>query len=124
MKNISRKTASVIVIVVIIVSYIAIQLPRATGKPEITILSPAENPAKASFREFTIAGSVKSASELYINGEVLRPGEGGTWKKNVILQSGLNSFEITAKKFLGGETKIIQQVVYLPTGATSTIPSD
>ena len=110
--NISRKTIGVIVIVIVIVAYLVIQLPRALGKPEITIVFPGENPAMVAAREITLLGSARGASELKINGEFVPLAAGALWEKTVLLQSGLNSFEISAAKFLGGKTRITQQIIY------------
>lgn len=113
-RNISRKTLGIIVTVIVIAVYLYIQLPRALGKPEIKIIFPQENPALVSVQELTLAGSAKGASEVSINGELVPLSAGELWEKTVLLQSGLNSFEIVASKFLGGETRIIQQVIYQP----------
>lgn len=119
-RNISRKTVGVVIGIIVIAVYLAIQLPRVLGKPEITMMFPQENPANISAQEITLLGSAKGANELKINGELVPLSAGALWEKTVFLQSGLNSFEIAAKKFLGGETRVIQQVIYQQT--TSATP--
>ena len=108
-------------IVLVAIIYLAAQLPRILGKPEITISFPQENPATVSAQEIILMGTARNASELYINGELVSLGEEGEWAKVVLLQSELNSFEIKAKKFLGREAVVVQRVLYQPS-ATSTAP--
>lgn len=102
--------------ILVAIIYLVIQLPRILGRPEITITFPQENPAIASFQELNILGTVENASELKINGESIQIEENGLWQKKVLLQSGPNPFEITAKKFLGRETKIELKIIYQPVG--------
>ncbi|MEK9180028.1 MAG: helix-turn-helix domain-containing protein [Patescibacteria group bacterium] len=106
-----------------IIIYLAIQLPGILGKPSITINFPQENPATVFTQELTLMGTVENASELRIEGEVVPIGEDGAWSKTVLLASspGPVPFKITAKKFLGSETSIIQQIIYQP-APTSTRP--
>ena len=43
------------------------------------------------------------------------------WVKNVLLFSGnQNTFRITAKKFLGSETNLIEQIIYNNTNTATT----
>lgn len=100
--------------------YFFAQMPRLLGAPEIRITSPAENPAISELQDVVISGTAKNASELKINGEKIALTNGAAWEKNVLLQRGLNSFEISASKFLGGEIKIVQQIIYRPANVTGT----
>ena len=102
------------VVVIVVVLYLVFQLPRALGKPEITMIFPEANPAIVAVGELTLMGSAKGASELYVNNELVPLSAGALWEKTALLEPGLNAFEVVAKKFLGGETSIIQQVVYQP----------
>jgi len=38
--------------------------------------------------------------------------ENNNFSKSVLLQGGINSFEIKAKKFLGRETSVTRQIIY------------
>lgn len=95
-----------------IIFYFIFQATRIFGKPIIAVTYPAQNLATVSTPEITVAGTLQNGSELYLNGEFVQIGKDGAWQKNVLLGPGLNSFEITAKKFLGGETKIVEQILY------------
>lgn len=115
----------------VILIYILSQLPRITGKPEIAITSPGQNPAIVSQNGINLAGYLKNGGSLYINGEETSIDKNGGWSKTVLLQTGINTLQVTAKKFLGGETNIMEQIIYeppldvsrnKPPAATSTIP--
>lgn len=116
---------------VIVLIYLAFQAPRIFGKPTLMVISPDANPYVTTASTFTLAGTVKGADSLYLvgaNGEqeqiIIAPD--GSWQKGVLLGAGPNPFEISAKKFLGGETTVTEQIFYQAPGgptATSTTPT-
>jgi len=100
---------------------------RISGKPVIKITNPPGNPAVVNTDGIDIMGTLENAGEFYINGELVNPNPDGSWSKAVLLGPGANSFEIRAQKFLGGETKIIEQIIYEPPmtpTTTSAVNSD
>lgn len=100
---------------VVVLVYLVLALPKMMGKPQIAMTFPTENPATSSASLIILRGTTKNATEVYIGNESLDLAPDGSWEKTVMLGSANpNSFEIAAKKFLGGETKIIQQVIYQP----------
>ena len=99
-------------IVIVVFLYFVFQAAKILGRPTIIITHPAQNPATVSNNEIEIAGNVKNGSELYVNGEFVQVAKDGSWQKDVLLENGLNSLQITAKKFLGGETRVVQQILY------------
>ncbi len=110
---------------VVILIYLAFQAPRIFGKPTLTILSPGTNPYVTGSSTLTLAGTVSNADSLYLvgaNGEteqiIIAPD--GSWQKGVLLGVGQNPFEIEAKKFLGGETNVTEQVIYEAPGTTAS----
>ncbi len=103
-----------------IILFFGFGLARISGKPVIKITSPSGNPAIVDTAQIDITGTLKNASELYVNGELVNPSPDGSWTKTVLLGAGANSFEILAKKFLGGETKIVEQIIYEPPATTTT----
>lgn len=111
---------------VIIVIYLAFTLPHILGKPTLTIAYPASNPFTAISTTITFQGTVRDAGSLSLsNGdssssEAIAIAADGSWEKSVLLQNGLNTFEFSAKKFLGGETDITEQVLY---ESTATSPA-
>jgi transcriptional regulator with XRE-family HTH domain len=112
-----------IIFTVIIIGYLAFQLPHIIGKPSLTITFPGENPYSTASSTMTITGTVRNADSLSLNGDPIIIPNDGSWQKGVLLQAGPNSFIIAAKKFLGGETDITEQILYEPAVVTSSTPT-
>lgn len=107
----------------LIIIYLFFQLPRIIGAPSLYVSSPKSDLTNTTSSQILVSGTLSNAKELSINGEIIPLGDNGAWQKTVSLQSGLNTIEITAKKFLGGETKILKQVFYVAstTEASTTV---
>lgn len=118
-KKLKPRIVWVAIAVVVVVVYFGFQFTRILGKPTITVIFPDQNPATAVTAELSLRGTLENANNLSINGEVIMVGEDGSWEKKVLLEPGLNSLEISATKFLGRETKIIQQILYQPTSTAT-----
>ncbi len=99
----------------VVIIYLFIQLPKIVGKPALQIIYPDKNPAVSTSSSITISGTISNWNELTLNGETISVNQDGSWEKIVLLESGLNTLEIKAKKFLGRETKILEQIIYQPT---------
>lgn len=93
-------------------------LPHIFGRPVIVITSPQDN-SSATSDSVVIQGTVKNADSLYVNGDEATITPTGSWQENVLLQEGVNPFDISAKKFLGGTTNVTEHIVY--TAPTSTL---
>jgi cytoskeletal protein RodZ len=122
------KLAGIIVIVMLVIIYLIVQFPRLWGTPTILILSPAGNPATSSASTVTIEGTVKNADSLYLNGEEVTIAPDGSWQKDVLLDStNPNNFTVAARKFLRGETDVVEQIIYeaatASTNAATTTPA-
>lgn len=107
----------------VVVAFIGLGALGIFAMPIISVINPAENPAHTNVNEIDLRGTLKNGGGLSINGEPVTTDQNGTWDKQVLLQSGTNSFEIKAKKFLGGGTKILEQIFYEP-GAGSAPTND
>jgi cytoskeletal protein RodZ len=110
---------------IIVLIYLAFQAPRIFGKPTLAVSVPNANPYVTTSSTITLSGTVTGADSLSLVGadgerEPIIVAADGSWQKSVLLGTGLNPFEITAKKFLGGETTITEQIVYQPAGDTTT----
>ena len=69
----------------------------------------------------TIRGTISGEwNELTLNGESIPTDRSGAWEKNVLLDPGLNAVRINAKKFLGGEMNIIEQIIYQPESSSTS----
>jgi transcriptional regulator with XRE-family HTH domain len=110
---------------VIVLIYLAFQAPRIFGKPTLVVSVPDANPYVTTSSTITLSGTVTGADSLSLVGtdgeqEPIIVAADGSWQKSVLLGAGLNPFQITAKKFLGGETNVTEQIFYQPTGSTTT----
>lgn len=104
----------ILAIVILIAGiYMALQFRKIIGEPVLSLTFPDINPYVASSSEITLQGKVSNADSLSINGENINIAKDGTWQKNVLLFSGnQNTFKITAKKFLGSEANLFEQIIY------------
>jgi cytoskeletal protein RodZ len=114
-----------IIVGVIVIVYFALRLPTILGRPGLVVAEPATDMAVANDR-YTVRGTVTNADQVFVsngegNGEAV-PIVNGAWeKKDVLLNQNLNTIVVTAKKFLGGEVRVVRQVTYTaPTSATTT----
>jgi cytoskeletal protein RodZ len=117
-----------ILIGVVVFIYIAFQAPRIFGKPTLVVIVPDTNPYTTSSSTITLAGTVTGADSLSLVGadgeqEPIIVAADGSWQKSVLLGAGSNLFQLSAKKFLGGETSVTEQVFYQPEGSTTTTPT-
>jgi cytoskeletal protein RodZ len=115
------KAIAIFVVILLAAAYLIFQIPRVLGKPAVQLTFPAENPYTAASNTLTLTGTVKNADGLYLNGDPVGVDvANGMWQKSVLLQDGVNTFQITAKKFLGGQTDIVEQVIYQSASGTAT----
>lgn len=109
---------------VIVLIYLAFQLPHIMGKPILVVSLPNQTPYTTSSSTFTLEGTVQNADSLYLNGgQEITIAPDGSWQQTVLLGQGLNPFKISAKKFLGGETDATEQIIYTPAPAASATTS-
>ena len=110
---------------VIVLIYLALQAPRIFGKPTLVVDIPNANPYITASSTLTLTGTVSGADSLSLVGadgeqEPIIVAADGSWQKSVLLGVGPNPFQVSAKKFLGGETSVTEQIFYQPTGSTTT----
>jgi len=108
---------------IIILILIIFQAPRILGKPSLTITFPTQNPYMTSSSTLNIMGVLHNADSLSLNGDSISIATSGFWQKGVLLQDGLNTFQIVAKKFLGGQTSFTEQILYQPIITASSTPT-
>jgi hypothetical protein len=114
-------------VAVVLLVIIGLSLPRILGKPIVKITSPQDNPYVTAANSVMIQGTAQNADSLYVDGDEATIASDGSWQKNVLLQGGVNTFNISAKKLLGGTTNVMEQIIYnapAPSSsfATSTTP--
>ncbi len=113
----------------IVLLYFIIQFPIIVGRPTVALTYPATTPFATTGNLITLQGKASNADSLSVNGEGVAIATDGTWQKNVLLQSGSNTFTVSAKKFLGGTSNITETIIYTPPvtvgnpPATTTTPT-
>lgn len=124
LKQSPTKLIWIIVVVILILIYLAFQLPIIFSKPKITVTFPTQNPYTTSSSTLTIEGTTSGANSLNLNGDNIPIAPDGSWQKTVLLQDGPNNFDITANKLLGGGADVTEQIFYeggtMPANASST----
>ena len=111
-------TAAVFLVLILILA-----LPHIVGEPGITIAVPGSNPYATTSDTIVIQGTAKNADSVYVNGDEATIASDGSWQQTVLLQGGMNTFDISAKKFLGGTANLVEQVIYNPPMTTTSTPS-
>jgi|SRR3989344_4604837 len=107
------------IVVFFLLLYAGLRFYEISGAPVIIVSSPQENMVVIGENSFLLSGNVSNGSDLRISGEQVQVQPDGSWEKTVSLQEGPNTFEITAKKFLGREAKVVKQIIYLPAPASA-----
>ncbi|MEK7181114.1 MAG: helix-turn-helix domain-containing protein [Patescibacteria group bacterium] len=116
LKKPQTKKIIVIIIAVIVLSYFGFRFSQIFGRPEIILTYPqGEGILTSTNQEITIQGTLKNGDKILIGNEEIPVSSDGSWQKTVPLTSSTpNNIEITAKKFLGRETKLTLQIIYEP----------
>lgn len=113
-KTISKKWLAILIIGFVLLIYLGFSASRLLGKPALSVTSPIADTAVINFSTAVIAGTINPNDILKINNQEIVADKEGQFSKTYNLQPGINIFEITAKKLLGRETKIIKQIIYQP----------
>lgn len=111
-KTKGKKIIVAVILGLAVLIYLVWNLSQYLGAPVLEISLPATATTVSSEETTVIEGRTDYSNKLTINNEQIYLDKDGHFKKEYPLQEGLNYFEIIAKKFLGGETKIIRKVVY------------
>ncbi len=108
---------------VILIFYFGFRFSEIFGEPVLTVSYPSESVTVVSQNSVSVIGKITNGDTLKVNSETISPKQNGDWEKTISLQPGMNTVEITAKRFLGRETKIIRQIIYeSPKISSSSIP--
>lgn len=108
------KAAWLAAAVLVIGMYLVFRSPQIFGRPVLTITAPEEGVASVTDASFVLEGTLAGGDSLSVNGESVPLGRGGAWSATVLLEPGPNPVEIVGRKFLGGETRIVRQIIYAP----------
>ena len=103
-------------IIVILAGYLVFRYNFFLGNPTLSLLGQLAGSINPTVSESNIKveGRIKSGDQLMINKEIIYVDENGYFQKNTSLQPGLNIIQFQIKRFLGRETTITKQILYLP----------
>lgn len=112
-----RGLAAIFVVVSTVVILIAFRWNSLMGIPVIEVNIP-EKIGERDYLEtrepsFIVEGRVNQKDSLFINNEPIPVDYDGIYSKDIILNEGLNTLEIRAKRFLGRETTVIRKLFYI-----------
>lgn len=96
----------------LLVLYGGLRFYQIIGRPKLTVLDPSTATVSVASDEFVIRAAAAGVDRVTINGEDAFAAEDGVYEKKVILSPGLNTFTISAKKFLGAEAHSLRQIFY------------
>jgi cytoskeletal protein RodZ len=114
-RKVNRGFLAAGLVFVVILLYFSFHLEDILGIPSLVLENPASQETITSQNIFTIQGTVSKGDKLTINGEDIVPDAEGRFSKEVLLDPGLNTFTIKAKRSLGGERTIMRRIIYKPT---------
>lgn len=125
------KFAWIALVALLVIGYLGFRFSSIIGRPDLAIAAPREDSITSHDPSYTLQGSVSNQSQVYVNGESVTVNPDGTWQKAVSLQYGPNSFDISAKKFLGSVTHITKQIYFdgstqaqpIGTSTSSSVPA-
>ena len=116
-RPLNKKIILLTIVLLFIIGYLALRYNLFLGRPELSLIGQlANSPDNFVFSEpvLKIEGRVKPGDQLMINREKNYVDENGYFQKDFSLQTGLNIVQFQIKRFLGRETLITKQVLYLP----------
>ena len=114
-KTRSKKLMIFGAIFILILAYFGLRFSQIFGRPEIFVNYPPEDTVTTSSEEVIISGRLENGDKLFINSESVLIEADGSWQKSFTLgTNNPNVFEISAKKFLGLETKLTRQIIFEP----------
>ncbi|MFA7201960.1 MAG: helix-turn-helix domain-containing protein [Candidatus Paceibacterota bacterium] len=97
------------------------------GKPSLEVISPAGDTEIVTEKSYTVSGTIQNPKDrVFINQTEVPVTDDGTFQIQKDLDEGANTFTISTKRFLGGETTITRNVFYkstdmkLPESVTSS----
>jgi cytoskeletal protein RodZ len=83
-----------------------------TRTPYIEIINPAVDNYIVSSSLIVVSGRINPRDQLIINGEEIAVDSNGYFKKEFVLQTGVNTLEFFVKRFLGKELRLTRQIIF------------
>ncbi|MBM3256947.1 MAG: hypothetical protein FJY98_01290 [Candidatus Liptonbacteria bacterium] len=109
-------------IALILIVYLVARFAAIFGTPLLLVEYPPREITPSETPEIVVHGSLRYGDKVLVNQEETPVGKDGEWEKRVVLHEGLNTIEIEGRRFLGGTSKVVRQILYTaPSTATSTL---
>lgn len=109
-KKIRASRLVTIFLVMVVLAFLGFRYNDILGKPMIEV----NVPEFATEETITVTGNIRPGDTLTLNDEVIYPDEDGYFEKRVQLQPLQNRLRFVAKRYLGRETVLEEQVFYQP----------
>jgi hypothetical protein len=100
------------IVACILIFYFILNFNRFLGRPEISILEPADETTFSALDSIMLKGNINRGDKLFINGDEITLSADGSFEYDYKLDPGLNQIEFSVKKFLGRTRTEIRQVIY------------
>ena len=102
------------VVALFAVIYLGFNAYELIGIPSLEIHNPLSATVISILPQYELRGKIESKDKVFINDEEVIADKEGSFSASYDLHSGLNTFEVAARRFLGREAKMIKQVIYQP----------
>ncbi|MDE2001284.1 MAG: helix-turn-helix domain-containing protein [Patescibacteria group bacterium] len=99
---------------ILLALYLALNAGRLIGKPDLVVTYPQSPMLTSVTSPVTLTGSLDQSDKLTINGTEVFVNADNTFQENYPLQPGLNTITFTAARFLGRQTSVTRQILYVP----------
>ncbi len=94
--------------------YLGVNAYELIGLPTLEINNPLSATVISILPQYEISGKIESRDKVFVNNEEVVADQNGNFAASYSLQSGLNTFEIAARRFLGREARVVRQIIYRP----------
>lgn len=111
-RTIEKRWFVLVLGLIAIIVYAGFNLNHILGRPTLSIYSPAEKTILTAATIYNFSGKINPRDTLKINNEEVIVSPDGEFNQFYNLQFGLNTFEISVKRLLGKETKVVRQIIY------------
>lgn len=112
-KGISRGWAVGGFVLVALVLFGGYNIYGIIASPELVITVPASDNSTVAQETILLQGKTDPAYVVTVNGSEVYVGKDGLFQKEIQLQEGVNTVEFAARKFLGKETRVLRNIVYV-----------
>lgn len=109
-------------IMALLAAYFSYSAYGAFAPPELEITVPEAETSTVAQQTIIVQGKTSPAYTMTLNGGELYVSPEGVFQKEFELGEGLNILEFSAKKFLGGESRVTRTIIYSPPEAPDAPP--